>query len=94
MPISNQYFTEGKPSSMPSTHTNDDVPYTYEAGKANDGIYLPSGHEQDSLAHTTASEEEPWWRVDLEQTHCVWAVRVLNRALSSQYNKACISNIS
>ena len=54
--------------------------YTYEAGKAVDGIYLPNElHGLTSIA-VTKSLLNPWWRVDLGQVHCIWAVNILNRA--------------
>ena len=54
--------------------------YSFEAGKGVDGIYLPDGvHEFTSIA-ITPSMQNPWWRVDLEKEHCVWAVNILNRA--------------
>ena len=54
--------------------------YSFEAGKAVDGFYLPDGvHEYTSIA-ITSSMHNPWWRVDLEKEHCVWAVNILNRA--------------
>ena len=54
--------------------------FTHEAGKAVDGIYLPNRlHELTSIA-VTKSLLNPWWRVDLGEVHCVWAVNILNRA--------------
>ncbi|XP_067930978.1 fucolectin-1-like [Watersipora subatra] len=44
-----------------------------------DGVYRPpADNERLSIAHTR-NEVNPWLRVDLEQVHCIWAVRVLNR---------------
>jgi len=42
-----------------------------------DGIYEPSARYA-SLAHSRR-ENRPWWRVDLGDVHCVWAVNILNR---------------
>ena len=54
--------------------------YTYEAGKAVDGLYLPGdADEGQSLIHTWHTAN-PWWRVDLEETHCITSVNILNRA--------------
>lgn len=41
------------------------------AEKGNNGIYSDMFH--------TMSETEPWWRVDLQQTHCIYAVFFMNR---------------
>ena len=61
---------------------------TFEAGKAVDGIYLPIGiHEFSSIVHTIAIDKSPWWRVNLERIHCIWAVRILNRASQSKILK-------
>lgn len=57
--------------------------YSYSASKAVDGVYLPSDNAgmdaYASLAHSN-HETNPHWRVDLEGVHCIWAVRILNRA--------------
>jgi len=43
-----------------------------------DGIYEPTNGFSSSLAHGY-EENRPWWRVDLADVHCVWAVNILNR---------------
>lgn len=52
------------------------------ADKAVDGIYLPPPALNDrlSLAHTDASNSKPWLRVDIGRVHCIWGIRILNRA--------------
>ena len=54
---------------------------TYPASKANDGVYLPPADkdERNWVAHTAVGDVNPWWRVNLEKIHCVWAVNILNR---------------
>lgn len=60
---------------------------TYEAGKAVDGIYLPRPvSELGSIAHAEQDDRKPWWRVNLEQVYCIWAVNVLNRAYVGGHN--------
>lgn len=60
----------------------------HSAGKAVDGIYVPTGHYHSSMsAGRTVSK--PWWRVDLEAFYCVWAVKVLNGALGE-----CTNNVN
>ena len=51
--------------------------YSYEASKAVDGVYIPPTVYA-SLAVIDYSTN-PWWRVDLGQVHCIWAMRLLNR---------------
>jgi len=62
---------------MSSVYVGEKVLNTFEAEKAVDGVY-----EQEkiikSLAHSI-HETRPWWRVDLGDVHCVWAVNILNR---------------
>jgi len=43
-----------------------------------DGIYEPAKGAHSSMAHSN-EENRPWWRVDLGDVHCVWAVNILNR---------------
>ena len=77
----------GKPTTQSSTFI-DASPQTYGSEKAVDGIYLPSElsiYETASLAYTLQSRN-PWWRVDLEQSHCISAVNILNRA-GKYFNK-------
>ena len=68
----------GKPASMSSVFTIKDTTYDLKAAFANDGIYHPPGDKRSSLAHTL-HENNPWWMVDLQSVHCIWAVRILNR---------------
>jgi len=51
--------------------------YNLGAKSAIDGVYEPLD-ELYSLAHSN-KETRPWWRVDLGDVHCVWAVNILNR---------------
>ena len=44
-----------------------------------DGVYLPPDIETASLSHTAITLNH-WWRVDLGQPPCIWAVNVLIRA--------------
>jgi len=46
-----------------------------------DGIYETS---DDSMVHGE-HENRPWWRVDLGDIHCVWAVNILNRYTSKAH---------
>lgn len=41
-----------------------------------DNVYV----DESSLVHSQ-KEANPWWRVNLEEVHCIWALRFLNRAL-------------
>ena len=71
----------GKPAFLSSTYTHNKYG-SFEASKANDGVYCPqtttSDVELSSLAHSKR-EDNPWWRVDLLRVHCIWAVNILNR---------------
>jgi len=49
----------------------------YKAAAAVDGLY-ELANELDSLAYSKF-QARPWWRVDLGDVHCVWAVNILNR---------------
>jgi len=62
---------EGKPAKIVSIKV---TPYhlVCEAGLAVDDIYNDS-HPEISMAHSK-TQYRPWWRVDLLETHCVWAV--------------------
>jgi len=51
--------------------------FLFEAEKVVDGIYEPP-EDRLSMAHSK-EETRPWWRVDLGDVHCVWAVNILNR---------------
>ena len=64
----------GKPAELSDTKSD------YNADKAVDGIYEPpSGSELSSLAHSNTGNR-PWWRVDLQNIYCVFAVNILNRS--------------
>jgi len=52
-------------------------PEEHPASEAVDGIYIPKLER--SMAHSR-EELRPWWRVDLVDVYCVWAVNILNRA--------------
>ena len=54
---------------------------TYLPSKANDGVYLPPAgdDERNWVASSAVGDVNPWWRVNLEKIHCVWAVNILNR---------------
>ena len=54
--------------------------YAFEAGKAVDGIYLPDEPPEYASVAATTKLSNPWWRVDLGQVRCIWAVNVLNSA--------------
>jgi len=53
---------------------------SYSAPGAVDGIYLVDDMLDGtaSMAHSK-KENRPWWRVDLVDIYCVWAVNILNR---------------
>jgi len=67
-----------KSAKQSSDHVNTKGLYTYEAAKAVDGIYEPTDGAYSSMAHSN-EENRPWWRVDLGDVRCVWAVNILNR---------------
>ena len=75
----NNFLYIGKAASVLATYPDVDG-YTFEAGKAVDGIYMPGGVNSDyaSIA-VSVNMLNPWWRVDLGQLHCIWAVNILNR---------------
>jgi len=58
-----------KPAKLSSIHAH------FEAEMAVDGIYEVLDK---SMAHSE-HESRPWWKVDLGDVHCVWAVNILNR---------------
>lgn len=67
-----------KPASLSSVY-HDSLGGFHTANFAVDGIHLPPAeNEKLSIAHT-GYEENPWLRVNLEKSHCIWAVRILNR---------------
>jgi len=43
-----------------------------------DGIYEPAEGAYTSMAQGN-EETRPWWRIDLGDVQCVWAVNILNR---------------
>jgi len=67
-----------KLAKLSSVFVPEDQRYTFEASLAVDGIYAHS------LAHSK-HETRPWWRVDLGDVHCIWAVNILNRFISRSY---------
>ena len=68
----------GKPATLSSIYPNPEGGL-YTADHAVDGIHSPpADHERLSIAHTK-EEDKPWLRVNLEESYCIWAVRVLNR---------------
>jgi len=74
----NLYFLPiDKPATLSSVFVHSKKVYSFEAKFAVDGVYRPSGNLL-SLAHSN-KENRPWWRVDLGDVHCVWAVNILNR---------------
>jgi len=62
---------------MSSAYVGKKVLNTFEAEKAVDGVYEEE-KSIESLAHSK-HETRPWWRVDLGDVYCVWAVNILNR---------------
>jgi len=83
--IANLIFLD-KVAKMSSLYIHTPRSYTFEAASAVDGIYK-LGNELSSLAHSKR-ENRPWWRVDLGNVHCVWAVNILNRYTSKS---TCLS---
>jgi len=70
----------GKPAKLSSNYIEKSVASSFKAFKAVDGIYEVI-IERDSMAHSE-KEYRPWWRVDLVDVYCVWAVNILNRGIS------------
>jgi len=70
-----------KPAKLSSVYVG--VKGVYGAEFLVDGIYEPSD-TQSSMAHSN-EETRPWWRVDLGDIHCVWAVNILNRYTSKAH---------
>ena len=67
-----ELFILGKQAKQKATY-----PGGYEANKAVDGVYIPpSLHDSIAVIDDSAG---PWWRVDLGQVYCIWAIRLLNR---------------
>jgi len=75
-----------KVAKMSSLYIHSRPSFTFEAELAVDGIYK-SKNDHLSLAHSR-EENRPWWRVDLGNVHCVWAVNILNRYTSKS---TCLS---
>jgi len=63
----------GKPAKLSSLYRKN----KFFASDAVDGIYAEPEVES-SMAHSRR-ELRPWWRVDLVDIYCVWAVNILNR---------------
>ena len=75
----NNFLYIGKAASLSASYA-DSSGYTFEADKAVDGIYVPGGEDRDyASVAISANMLNPWWRVDLGQLHCIWAVNILNR---------------
>lgn len=76
-------MSTGKPAKMAPPYTNSNGTY-YLASKANDGVYIQVPEEDDQIPFLTRTGAAfgPYWRVNLGSVHCVWAVRILNRASS------------
>jgi len=74
----------GKPAKLSSQYNPKGAKYSFDADKAVDGIYI-SPTLRASMAHSK-EELKPWWRVDLVNIYCVWAVNILNR-VESKYSK-------
>jgi len=70
-----------------SAKLSSDYADSYGAAMAVDGIYEPTNVEK-SLTHSQR-ETRPWWRVDLGDVHCVWAVNILNRFTSKPNYLIC-----
>ncbi|XP_067950266.1 uncharacterized protein [Watersipora subatra] len=82
LPIS-QTLARGKPTSMSFVCEWNGV---QRAGDfAVDGIYRPPSNDESlSIAHSDM-DENPWLRINLENVHNVWAVRILNRGGEQVY---------
>jgi len=74
------FIYTGKPAKLSSNYTEKSSAFSFEALKAVDGIY-EAIIDRDSMAHSE-QELRPWWRVDLVDVYCVWAVNILNRGIS------------
>jgi len=70
----------GKPAKLSTQYIEENGEYSFGADKAVDGIYT-SRKFRESTTHSL-SEFRPWWRVDLVDVYCVWAVNILNRSRS------------
>jgi len=80
LPIICHKLVVGKPAKLSSEHILKTSEISHEAEKAVDGIYISDNHRE-SIAHSLL-EYRPWWRVDLVDIYCVWAVNILNRGRS------------
>jgi len=74
------YFSVDKPAKLSSDYIVKTSEICHRAEKAVDGIYISDNHRE-SIAHSLL-EYRPWWRMDLVDTYCVWAVNILNRGIS------------
>ena len=73
------YFL-GKPAIASSKYDE-----TLDASKLLDGIYVPDeSDERQSMGHTDLNDHAPWWRVNLQRVHCIWAVNILNRRFAGR----------
>jgi len=70
----------GKTAKLSSQYLEENPKYSFEAEKAVDGVYNDK-RDKFSMAHSQF-ELRPWWRVDLVDVYCVWAVNILNRSKS------------
>ena len=69
----------GKPVTMSSQY-HCSRGFCFPGSKAVDGIYLPAAgeYEYTSIAHTN-KEVNSYIQIDLEENHCISAVKVWNR---------------
>jgi len=79
------FFSIDKLAKMSSVYVRAAGGRALLAASAVDGIYKVK-NEYQSLAHSN-KEIRPWWRVDLGDVHCVWAVNILNRYGSKLISK-------
>ena len=76
----------GKPATTSSISPNVKETHTLDASKLVDGIYVPEESDKfQSMCHTHWDDHAPWWRVDLQRVHCIWAVNILNRRFVGNY---------
>jgi len=78
--LASVFLFTGKPARLSSVYD----PIRFSASEAVDGIYIENGIET-SMAHSKL-EHRPWWRVDLVDIYCVWAVNILNRGTGVLYD--------
>ncbi|XP_033633077.1 uncharacterized protein LOC117294678 [Asterias rubens] len=70
---SGQLSIVGKPTAQSTTHNEN-----YTSDKAVDGSQGTYLYPNNVCSHT-GEEDHPWWRVDLEEEHCISKVTILNR---------------